>query len=323
MPGDLTQVNRSERKIRAARVSIATASALAAAKLLIGFLTGSLAVIASAIDSLLDILMSGINYFAIRHAEVPADENHPFGHGKFETVATLVQACIIGGSGVFIMGEAVRRLQGDIPLQRLEQGMIVLLISIGASAWVSRYLRRVARATDSTALKADALHFSMDVYTNLALVVGLILINLFHAPWIDPGMSLLVGAYILFEAFKLVRQSMRDILDTELPQEIREEVEAIIDAHEEHIHDIHNLRTRGAGSQKIMDFHLTVCRHMSVAEAHHITDDLEETIGERIPGADVTIHIEPCVGDDCPGKESCAKLRKTRKPEEKNLAGKT
>lgn len=304
-------MTRSERKIRAARVSIATAGALAAGKLLVGLLTGSLAVLASALDSLLDIIMSGVNYFAIRQAEVPADEDHPFGHGKFETVATLVQAFIIGGTGAVIVVEAVRRLRGEIALQQLEQGMIVLLVSVAVSAWISRYLRNVARATDSSALAADALHFSMDVYTNLALVTGLILINLLHLPWLDPLMSLLVGVYILVEALRLVRHAMRDVLDAELPQEIRDEVERVIAAHREHIHDVHDLRTRGAGSQKIMDFHLTVCRHMSVAEAHEITDDLEDAIGERIPGADVTIHIEPCEGEECPGKESCAKLHRS------------
>jgi len=175
-------MNRTHLKLRAARISIATATGLALAKFTIGLLTGSLAVLASAVDSLLDILMSAVNYLAIRQAEQPADENHPFGHGKFETSATLFQSLIIAATGSWIIFEAVRRLRQGVELAGLEQGMIILLVSVGVSVAISRYLRRIARATDSSALAADALHFSMDVYTNLALVAGLILINLFDIP---------------------------------------------------------------------------------------------------------------------------------------------
>jgi len=296
----------SKTKIRAARFSILTASGLAVMKLVAGFSTGSLAVIASAFDSLLDILMSAVNYLAIRHAEQPADENHPFGHGKFETAATLIQSVIIGLTGSGVLFEACRRLYtGEYRLARLEQGMIVLLVSVAASVAISRYLRQVARRTDSSALQADALHFSMDVYTNLALVVGLILINLLQAPWIDPLLSALVGLYILFEAIKLVRHGLRDMLDEELPEAVRDEVEAVIRSHGGDLLDYHKLRTRRAGSQKIMDFHLTVCRNMTVEDAHEIADQLEKRIESEIIGADVTIHIEPCTHKDCPGTEAC------------------
>jgi len=299
-------MSRSRAKIRAARLSILTASSLAVMKLVAGVFTGSLAVIASAVDSLLDTLMSAVNYLAIRHAEQPADESHPFGHGKFETAATLVQSIIIALTGAGVLFEACRRLvTGDFRLARLEQGMLVLLISVAASVAISRHLRLVARRTDSSALQADALHFSMDVYTNLTLVIGLILINLFHAPWIDPLLSALVGLYILSEAFKLVRHGLRDLLDEELPEAVRSEVEELIRAHGGDLLDFHNLRTRRAGSQKIMDFHLTVCRNMTVEDAHEIADQLEKRIENDILGADVTIHIEPCTHKDCPGVAAC------------------
>jgi len=292
-------------KIRAARMSVLTAASLASIKLAAGLMTGSLAVLASAIDSLLDILMSGVNYFAIRHAEQPADESHPFGHGKFETAATLIQSSIIAVTGLWICVEAVRRLTGDIELARIEGGMIVLLLSVAASSAISRYLRRIARLTDSSALQADSLHFSMDVYTNLALLLGLILINIFKAPWLDPLLSLLVGLYIIFEAVKLMRHGMRDMLDEELPESVRAEITRLIESQPGDLVDYHNLRTRRAGSQKIMDFHLTVCRNMTVAQAHEIADALETRIEESLHGADVTIHMEPCSNDHCPGHDNC------------------
>jgi ferrous-iron efflux pump FieF len=298
--------NLANPKIRAARLSILTACGLATVKLIAGAMTGSLAVLASAVDSLLDILMSAVNFLAIRHAEQPADENHSYGHGKFETAATLVQSGIIAMTGAGILFESVRRLvKGNIELARIEGGMIVLLFSVAVSVAISRHLRQVGRRTDSSALQADALHFSMDVYTNLALVAGLILINLFDAPWLDPLLSGLVGCYIMFEAVKLVRHGLRDMLDEELPVALRNEVEQLIKSHHGELLEYHNLRTRRAGSQKLMDFHLTVCRNMTVEAAHEIADQLEKKIETEIVGADVTIHIEPCQREHCPGQGAC------------------
>ena len=306
--------SNSQRKLRAARLSIATAAGLAVLKLGAGLATGSLAVLSSAIDSLLDILMSGVNFLAIRQAEQPADQSHPFGHGKFETLATMIQASVIAGSGIWIIHESIQRLlSGALPRQ-LGSGILVLVISAGVSIWISRYLRRIARQTESSALEADALHFSMDVYTNGALVVGLALIAWLQTPWLDPALSLLVACYILYEAVRLVRHGIRDLLDEGLPDALRRQITDLIEAHHQYLIDYHHLRTRRAGSQKIIDFHLTVCKHLSVAEAHEITDHLERRIEESIAGADVTIHIEPCPRENCPGEQRCLLKRRPLPP---------
>jgi len=182
---------------------------------------------------------------------------------------------------------------------------LVLLFSSGVSWWISSRLNRVAAETDSSALKADALHYSMDVYSNLGLVVGLVLVKGMDAPWIDPLMSLLIVIIIFREAWRLIRRSLGEILDEELPQPIQEEVARLIAAHHDHPLGFHRLRTRRAGSQKIMDFHLTVCKHLSVEEAHAIADRLEKKIQKKIQGSDVTIHIEPCQEKHCPGIDAC------------------
>lgn len=298
-------MSTSNPKIRAAGVSITAAICLASIKLIIALASGSMAILASAVDSLLDIIMSGVNFVAIRHAEQPADECHPFGHGKFETMATLFQALVITASGCFIIFEATRRLYNGVELQKLDQGVAILAISAVVSWLVARYLMKVAKATDSSALEADALHFSMDIYTNLALLAGLILIRWFDIPWLDSALSILVGLYILFEAMRLVRHSMSDVLDQELPSEMQQEIRALIEKHQGSLGSYHDLRTRRAGSRKIMDFHLEVCKHMSVEDAHNIADRLEQQIEKSIIGADVTIHIEPCVEDPCPGVNQC------------------
>ena len=300
----MTETTKSP-KIAAARLSVFTALGLAILKLLTGLLTGSLAVLTSAIDSLLDILMSGINLMAIQHAEQPADEQHPYGHGKFETLATIFQALVIATSGGWIIYEAIQRFIEASPIKQTGVGVIVMSISMAASIMISRHLRRVAKETDSSALEADALHFSMDVYTNLALLIGLILMSQFDLPWLDPLMSLMVAIYILVESIRLLRQAMRDILDEQLPETVRREIETLINDHKHELFGYHNLRTRRAGSQKLIDFHLTVCKHLSVEEAHDITDYIEKKIGEEIIGTDVTIHVEPCRRHDCPGRETC------------------
>jgi cation diffusion facilitator family transporter len=292
-------------KIAAARLSIFTALGLAILKLITGVLTGSLAILTSAIDSLLDILMSGINLMAIHHAEQPADEQHPYGHGKFESLATIFQALIIAASGCWIIYEAIQRMFEASPIKQTGIGIIVMSISTVASIIISRHLRRVAKETDSSALEADSLHFSMDVYTNLALLVGLVLISRFNLPWLDPAMSLMVAIYILIESLRLLRQAMRDILDEQLPEAVRHEIESLINDHKHELFGYHNLRTRRAGSQKLIDFHLTVCKHLSVEEAHDITDYIEKKIGDEIIGTDVTIHVEPCRRHGCPGREAC------------------
>ncbi|MGK2906412.1 MAG: cation diffusion facilitator family transporter [Desulfuromonadales bacterium] len=300
----MSQSTRSP-KLVAARLSVFTATILAIIKLLTGLFTGSLAVLTSAIDSLLDILMSGINMMAIHHAEQPADDVHPYGHGKFETLATIVQSIVIALSGAWIIYEAIQRMIEASPIKQTGLGIAVMSVSTLASFLISRHLRRVAKATDSSALEADSLHFSMDVYTNLALLAGLILISRFDLPWLDPAMSALVAVYILFASLRLLRQGMRDILDEQLPETVRRKIEVLINEHKNDLTGYHNLRTRRAGSQKLIDFHLTVCKHLSVAEAHDITDYIEKKIGEQIKGTDVTIHVEPCRRPDCPGREAC------------------
>ena len=140
---------------------------------------------------------------------------------------------------------------------------------------------------------------------HLALLAGLVLIARFNLPWLDPVMSILVACYILFESLRLMRHGLRDVLDEQLPETVRKQIEGLIEDHKHELFGYHNLRTRRAGSQKLIDFHLTVCKHLSVEEAHDITDYIEKKIGDQIIGTDVTIHVEPCRRHDCPGRDVC------------------
>ena len=292
-------------KLQAALFSICGALMLAVIKLIIAIMSGSMAVMASAIDSLLDILMSGVNFMAIRQAELPPDQSHPFGHGKFETLATLFQALVITGSGGWIIYESVVRLGHGNTLKNIDQGIGILAFSAVVSWFIARHLQKVAKQTDSSALEADSLHFRMDIYSNLGLMAGLLMVRWFKIHWLDSALSILVASYILHEALQLIKRSLTDILDQELPDEIQQQVHQIITTHDGPLAGYHGLRTRRAGSHKIMDFQLEVCKDMTVEEAHKLTDGLEKRIEKEILGADVTIHIEPCIVADCPGREKC------------------
>ncbi|MEA3362509.1 MAG: cation diffusion facilitator family transporter [Thermodesulfobacteriota bacterium] len=300
-------------KLRAATYSICGALLLAIIKLTVAIFSGSMAVMASAIDSLLDILMSGINFLAIRHAEQPPDQSHPFGHGKFETLATLFQALVITGSGGWIIYESVIRLGRNNRLENIDQGIGVLAFSAVVSWFIARNLSRVAKQTDSSALEADSLHFRMDIYSNLGLMTGLLMVRWFDIHWLDAALSILVASYILHEALQLIKRSLTDMLDHELPEEIQRQVHHLISSQDGPIAGYHGLRTRRAGSLKIMDFHLEVCKDMTVAEAHKLTSSLKKRIEREIPGSNVIIHIEPCMIDHCPGQENCT-IDKSRIP---------
>lgn len=305
-------MNNSAKKLFAAKLSITTALSLAILKFITGIMTGSMAVLSSAIDSVLDILMSGVNFLAIRQAEQPADESHAYGHGKFETMAALVQALIIGGSGVWIMIESINRLISGSAPQKLGNGIVVLAISVVASWLISRYLVKVATETNSPALKADSLHFAMDVYTNLALAAGLVLMYVFDIPWLDGLLSILVACYIMSESYKLIRQAMKDVLDEQIPKSERDSIEEIIRSQGGDQWNCHDLRTRKSGSHRIIDFHLTVCKNLTVESSHGITEMLEEKIEDELPNSDIIIHIEPCRHEDCQGvPEECTNIPKS------------
>ncbi|HHD72391.1 MAG TPA: cation transporter, partial [Epsilonproteobacteria bacterium] len=258
-------------KLLAAIFSICCALLLAIVKLIVAITSGSMAVMASAIDSLLDILMSGVNFMAIRHAEQPPDQSHPFGHGKFETLATLFQALVITASGGWIIYESVLRLSQNNQLESIDQGIGVLAFSAIISWLIARNLSKVAKQTDSSALAADSLHFSMDIYSNLGLMAGLFMVRWFDIHWLDSALSIVVASYILYKALQLIKRSLTDILDHELPDDIQQKIHQLICTHEGPLAGYHGLLTRRAGYLKIMDFHLEGCKAMTVAEAHKLT----------------------------------------------------
>ncbi|CDM64985.1 cation diffusion facilitator family transporter [Pyrinomonas methylaliphatogenes] len=290
----LSLAEESRAKSRAARLSILTAAFLIALKTATGWLTGSISVWASLLDSTMDIFASAINYVAVRTAARPADEDHAYGHGKAESLAGLFQASIITLSGLFLIIEAIRRLIIPHSIAATSFGIVAMLIATLVSALLVTRLRRVARATESPALQADALHYLTDIWTNLGALLALIIVV--RTGWLiaDPLISLAISLYIIWSAVRVGRDSVDVLMDRRLPLEIDDKIAAIVERYrDEGVRGFHDLRTRRSGSVKFIDLHLEIDRHKRLDEAHEITVKVLRAIEEEIPRSHVQIHTDP------------------------------
>lgn len=287
------------KKARATTFSIFTAATLAIVKTITGIMIGSLAIIASAADSILDIVSSSVNFYAIRKSEEPPDAEHPFGHGKFESLATFLQSLVIMLSGFYILYKAYYKFTHQLPVTHLDAGIAIMLFSILATFILSKYLKKVAKEENSQVLKADALHYEIDLLTNSGVLISLIIIKYSGLDLIDAIISAIISIYIMIEAIKLAMEASSDLLDSELPSEDIDELKRILDEYDDLHIDYHNLRTRKAGSKKFVDMHLTLCRNLPLVDAHQISDNIEKTIQAQIQDIDVIIHIDACSVKEC------------------------
>ena len=283
----------------AVRLSILVVVSLIVLKVVVGIITGSLSVLAQAIDSFLDLFAVIITFLAIRVAARPADESHPFGHGKAENVAAIVQAVLIFFAGGSIIYAAIRRIQTEAALEMTEAGMVVMAVSIAASIFLSRYLLRISRQEDSMALEANAHNIAADVYSAAAVFVGLLVVRFTDITIIDPILAGVVALYIFKVAFDVLRKSFGGLVDVKLPESEESAVRLAITEHfTSEVVSFHRLRTRKAGNQRHIDLHLVMPKHISIEEAHDMCDHLEKDIEGRLLNTDVIIHVEPC-DDNC------------------------
>ena len=283
-------------KIRAERVAIAAAASLAVGKLATGVLTNSIGLLSAAVDSLFDVAISTLNLLSIRIADSPADEGHPFGHGKAENLAGLVQTAIIAAVGGWLLVEALRRLIRGTRPEHAEWGIVVMLISAVVSWLITRHLQRVGRETDSVVLMADALHYRTDVWTSSGVLAGLVLLWVTGSGIFDAIIGITVACVILASAYRLLMRSVNDLMDAALPAAEQRAIEEVIHRHR-FVVSHRDLRTRRSGSQRHIDFTILACRHLPLGEAHDLVDHIEKEIETTIPGAHVVVHAEPVVPD--------------------------
>ncbi|MEW6546828.1 MAG: cation diffusion facilitator family transporter [Bacillota bacterium] len=298
-PGQMPRA--ADLAVRAARLSVISNSALVALKLAAGLLMGSVSVLSEAIHSALDLVAAGIAFYSVRQSRRPADEHHPFGHGKVENIAGTVEALLIFAAAIWIIAEAARKLIRGVRVESLGIGLLVMGLAAVVNLLVSRYLFRVARQADSVALRADALHLSTDVWTSAGVFVGLVIMAVTGYHIVDPVAALVVAVLIIHAAWDLTREAFSPLLDTSLPPEERQAIEDIISRHRADFVDFHRMRSRRAGPQRHIDLHLVVHGDHTVAEAHALCDAIEREIEGRFPRTDVVIHVEPSPPGDPTG----------------------
>lgn len=289
---DDIEARLGRRRTRAAAVSVATAVSLVALKLSAGLLTNSLSLLASAVDSLTDIFASTVNFFAIRAAARPADEDHMYGHGKAEGLAGLFQAVVISGSGLYLGYESVVRLVRPEPLSDELVGVAVMFVSLVASLLLVRFLRRVAKETNSIALAADSLHYTTDVLANGGVLILLVVVRLTGLPILDPIASLLISVYILYAAFGVLRDAIDQLMDRALSEELHDRILEIARSHEE-ILGVHDLRTRASGARQFIDMHLEIDGSKTLDAAHRVAVEVLRAVEAEIPNSKVSVHLDP------------------------------
>jgi len=294
----------------AAKLSLAVIIGLVSLKIAVGAITGSLSILAQAADSFFDLIAVSITLVAVRIAAIPADEEHPFGHGKVENLAATAQALLILTAGGFIIYSAVQRITAGATIELTEAGIGVMLVSVIASILLSRHLLKVARLTDSIALEANARNIATDVYSAAAVLAGLLVIRFTGFSILDPILALLVALFILKVAYNVLKGSFEGLIDVKLPDAEERLIRSTIAAHSDKLVGFHKLRTRKSGNQRYIDLHVVLPKETSVEDAHHLCNHLEQDIGKQLHHTNIVIHIEPC-DEDCAQCTVICNLRKT------------
>ncbi|WP_243647249.1 cation diffusion facilitator family transporter [Aestuariirhabdus litorea] len=275
----------------ASLASVATAFSLILAKLVAWLFTGSVSVLASLVDSMLDAMASLVNLLAVRYSLKPADEDHQFGHGKAESLAALVQTAFICGSAIFLIFHAIDDLRSRSEIGNEQVGVWVILFSIALTAALVLFQGYVVRHTGSVTIKADALHYRMDLLTNASVLAALVLSWLGYKS-MDAWVAIGIALYMLYGVREIVMESFDLLMDRQLPPEQLEEIETLVMS-VGGVQGFHELRTRRSGTMPIIQLDLEMDGSMTLEEAHDIAERVMILIKKRFPGADVTIHQDP------------------------------
>ena len=272
--------------------SVSTAGLLVIIKLVAWFMTGSMSLMATLLDSTMDILASLITLFAVRIAITPADDDHPFGHGKAEHLSVLAQSAFIAGSAIVLLLSASNRMtEANVIIQKEFAGILVMVISIVATLILLGIQRHAIRKTKSSAIQADSLHYQMDLLTNGVVLLALFGSTLGYHQW-DNILALMIGGYMLFSVKNQAWKAIQQLMDTSLPEADLQEIERRA-LSVEGVKGIHEIRTRVSGSMAFIQMHLDVEGSLPLKQAHDIGFKSKQAVLAFLPSADVMVHIDP------------------------------
>jgi cation diffusion facilitator family transporter len=279
---------------RATVVSTSVAAFLTLIKLIIGLLSGSVAVLASAVDSILDMFVSIFNYFAISKSEQPADKEFNYGKGKVESLASVIEGTIIALSGFFLLYQALKKWLNEEVSTHIDTSIMVMLISLLITFFLVLYLNKIAKETNSLVIKADSLHYKTDLLSNLAVLVSLALVYFTQNDIFDVIVGACIAIYIIYSAYELLKEGVLVLLDRALEPQLVEQIKANI-IQEELVSGYHLLKTREAGHQTFVDVHVVFNCLITLLEAHKVVDRIEENLKKLDEKRDwiITIHMDP------------------------------
>lgn len=295
--------------MRASAASIALWSALflTAIKFVVGAYTHSVGVISEGIHSSLDLVSAALAYFTIREAGKPADDEHPFGHGKFETLSALVESLLLVAAAGFIVKEGIDHILHPVPIEHTSYAIATIAVSLVVSYAVYLHNSKAARFTESAAIQVNALHFLSDAVTSAGVLIALIVIHFTGVVWVDPLVAFAIAIYILAISWRQVVNSVHELLDKTLPAAEIRSAESILSQFKPRILEIHDMRTRKSGVHRHFNFHVLVCGTLSVRESHEVCDEMEVALIHHFPDCHVAIHVEPCGHPGTAVPTSCAR----------------
>ena len=301
-----------DKKSRTVLFSISSNALLLAVKLAAGVLTGSVSVLSEAVHSASDLVASIVAFVAVRRSVSPPDESHNYGHGRFENLASVLEGVVLLGVGGWVVFRAVDNILNGAKLELLSLGIGVMALSAIVNLFVSWWLLRVARETDSRALEAEGYNLRTDVWGAAGVALGLAAALVTGWTVLDPIIAASIGLAILWTALRLISGSTRVLLDESLPAGELELIERVIEGEirsDPSIRGFHKLRARKSGSQRHIDFHLQLRAETTLGEAHKISDGLEERIRRNLPNSDVLIHLEDdrSITEDKPASKTHAR----------------
>lgn len=292
MSSQLTKAQSDRLKNLAACTSISVAVILCLLKIFGAFVTDSLAVLSSMVDSLSDIFASLITLIAVRYSAKPASVTHRYGYGKAEALSSLTQAAFIAGSGLFVIYDGFNRFVSPRQIADTGIGLIIMIISIFVTLALITFQRHVAKITKSQAILADSAHYVVDLLTNGSIILSLIVVQFFDFIWFDTLTAVIIAAYLLFNAYDLAKQAIAQLLDEELDENIRSEVIKCAKSFD-FIRGIHDFRSRDLGGTYLFEFHLELDGNLSLYQAHHYCSMVEEKILSKYPDAQIIVHQDP------------------------------
>ena len=292
VPLTLAPARAARLRSAATHASLTAAAVLIIAKFAAWLGTGSVALLSSLVDSMVDAAASLVIFIAVRHATTPADREHRFGHGKAEPLAALGQSAFLVGSALLLMAEATRRLIWPAPIENPPLAIAVMVFSIVVTAALVTYQRHVVRQTGSLAITADELHYRGDILLNLGVIATLVLTSVLAVPILDPLFGAAAGIWIIYSAIRIVRLSLTQLMDRELAEPERARIRAIAESYPD-VTAVHDMRTRIAGPTAFIQLHLEMDGAMNLLRAHQIADGVEAELRRAYPNAEIIIHQDP------------------------------